>query len=292
MTGGPMTGGPVTGWAEETLHDDLRIKLKADEILYDSRTELQRLVLFRNATFGRVMILDDVVQTTERDEFIYHEMLAHVPILAHGAVSNVLIIGGGDGGALEEILKHRSIEKVTQVEIDRGVIDLCKEHLGAICGQSFEDPRTRLVIADGAAFLANCTERFDLIIVDSTDPIGPGVALFSPAFYHSCQACLAPGGILVTQNGVPFLQGPELTGTLGCLRRLFVDATCYLATVPSYVGGPLAFGWATDKAGTRLVPLDLLRARFRDAAIETAYYTPEVHLAAFALPPYIAKLIP
>ena len=281
----------MTRWVEETLHGDFRIRLKASKILYDSRTEYQRIVIFENPTFGRVMTLDDVVQTTEGDEFIYHEMLAHLPILAHGAARRILIVGGGDGGMLEEVLKHRAIEQATLVEIDPGVIELAKTYLGSICGKAFEDPRSNLVIADGVDFVANCRERFDVMIVDSTDPIGPGEVLFTRNFYESCKACLAPGGILVTQNGVPFLQREELTQTLGIFKGLFTDAACYLATVPTYVGGPMAFGWGTDNVELRRTAVETLSARFEAAGIETRYYTPEVHLGAFALPGYIAEMI-
>jgi spermidine synthase len=281
----------VTRWYEEVLHPGLSFKLEAGEVLYDSETEHQRVVIFENPVLGLVMTLDDIVQTTQGDEFIYHEMLAHVPILAHGAARNVLIIGGGDGGMLEEVLKHAAIERATMVEIDASVVELAKQHLRPICGAAFEDPRSDLVIADGVEFVASAKSRYDVIIIDSTDPVGPGEVLFQEDFYKNCRRCLAPGGILVTQNGVPFLQGPELTDSLACFRRLFADSTCYLATVPSYFGGPMAFGWASDDPAPRRVPLDTLRTRFAAAAIETGYYTPEVHLGAFALPPYIAKLI-
>jgi spermidine synthase len=226
----------MTGWVEETLHADLHIKLRADRVLFDSKSAHQRLVLFENATFGRVLALDGVMQTTEKDEFIYHEMLAHLPILTHGRVRKVLIIGGGDGGMLEEVLKHTAVERVTMVDIDDTVIALSKRYLRSICGEAFEDPRTDLVIAEGTAFVADCAERYDLVIVDSTDPLGPGEALFSKTFYRDCKTCLSTGGVLVTQNGVPFLQGAELSGTMACLRPLFADVSCYLATVPTYVG--------------------------------------------------------
>jgi spermidine synthase len=171
------------------------------------------------------------------------------------------------------------------------VVEFAKQHLRGICGAAFEDPRTNLVIADGVDFVRACTERFDVIIVDSTDPIGPGEVLFTESFYAGCKACLAEGGILVTQNGVPFLQADELVSTLGAFRRLFADASCYLATVPTYTGGPMAFGWASDDKGLRQQPLALLAQRYESAGIDTAYYTPEVHLAAFALPGYVARLI-
>ncbi len=281
----------MTDWLEETLHSDFRIRLRVDKVIYDSKTEHQRLVLFENQTFGRVLALDEVLQTTEKDEFIYHEMLAHVPILAHGAVGKVLIIGGGDGGMLEEVLKHPGVEKVTMVEIDAGVVDFAKQYLRAICGEAFEDPRTDLVIADGMAFVADCDERYDVIIVDSTDPIGPGEVLFTEGFYRRCKSCLSDGGVLVTQNGVPFLQAGELTSSLASMKTLFRDATCYLATVPTYTGGPMAFGWASDDPSLREQSLAQLAERYGAAEIETAYYTPEVHLAAFALPGYVAKMI-
>lgn len=281
----------MSDWVEETLHDDLHIKLKIDRVLFDSKTEHQHLVIFENETFGRAMALDGVMQTTEKDEFIYHEMLTHLPIYAHGAVRKILIIGGGDGGMLEEALKHPSVEKVTMVEIDRSVVDLCTTHLPSISNGAFEDPKTDLVIADGRDFVANCEERYDLVIIDSTDPIGPGAVLFTETFYRDCRNCLTEGGILVTQNGVPFMQGEELTSSVSFFRGLFKDATCYLATIPTYVGGPMAFGWATDNPDLRQTPLSDLKARFEAEPVETRYYTPEVHQGAFALPPYVADLI-
>ena len=280
-----------TGWMEEVLHDDYRLKLKVDKVLFDSRTDHQRLVLFENASFGRVLTLDDVVQTTERDEFIYHEMLSHLPILAHGAVKRVLIIGGGDGGMAEEVLKHKVVEQLVQVEIDRGVVDFAKQYLGSICGGAYADPRHELVIADGVDYVETTDARFDLLIVDSTDPIGPGEVLFTERFYRGCKRVLADGGILVTQNGVPFLQGDELADTLKVLRTLFADATCYLATVPTYAGGPMAFGWATDDPAHRRTSLEVLEARYAAAKLETDYVNPETHQAAFALPNYVKRLI-
>lgn len=282
----------MSRWRVEQLHDDFQLGLKADRVLYDSETDHQRLVVFENETFGRVLTLDSVVQTTEKDEFIYHEMLAHLPLFAHGAAKKVLIVGGGDGGMLEEVLKHPGVEKVTQVEIDAGVIDFSKQYLPSICGQAYDDPRLDLVIADGADFVAGCTERYDVAIVDSTDPVGPGEVLFTETFYGKAKNCLAPGGILVTQNGVPFLQGDELTNTLRAFKALFADAACYLATVPTYAGGPMAFGWGSDDPAKRQVPLDLLERRYKESGIETRYYNPAVHLGAFALPNYIAELIP
>ena len=281
----------MSDWSEEILHRDFRIKLKVDRVLFDSETEHQRLKLFENATFGRVLTLDSVTQTTEGDEFIYHEMMAHLPILAHGRAKRVLVIGGGDGGMAEEVLKHKSVEHVTMVEIDAGVVEFSKQYLPNICKGAFDDPRLNLVIADGAQFVAETQDRFDVAIIDSTDPMGPGEVLFTETFYANVKRCLTEGGIIVTQNGVPFLQGGELTGTMRAFGKLFRDASCYLATIPTYVGGPMAMGWGTDDASLRQLPEEELNKRFRAAGLETRYYTPGVHKAAFALPPYVQKLI-
>lgn len=285
-----MSDEQMPGWSIETLHEDFRLCLRAERVLYDSATEHQRLQVLENPTFGRVLTLDGVVQTTEGDEFIYHEMMAHVPIFAHGSATEVLIIGGGDGGMAREVLRHQTVRRLTQVEIDAGVVAFSKEHLPGLSAGAFDDPRLDLVISDGAAFVRETERRFDVIIIDSTDPIGPGEVLFSDTFYGHAKRCLAPGGILVTQNGVPFLQADELRGTMAAFRALFRDASCYTATVPTYAGGPMAFGWGTDGAA-RSVAIETLTDRFQMAGIETRYYDPHVHKAAFVLPRYIARLV-
>jgi len=281
----------MKGWTIERLHADHAQALREDRVLYDSETDHQRLRVFENPTFGRVLTLDDVVQVTERDNFIYHEMLTHVPILAHGAARRVLIIGGGDGGMAREVLRHAAVVHLTMIEIDAGVVDFSRRYLPDISEGAFDDPRLHLTIADGAAYMRETGERFDVIIVDSTDPTGPGEVLFTDSFYGHARRALAPGGILVTQNGVPFLQGGELTNTMRAFKALFADHTCYLATVPTYAGGPMAFGWGTDGAA-RNVTVEVLRERLATSGIAPDYYTPEVHKAAFALPGYVARLLP
>ncbi len=275
----------------ETLYEAWDQRLRIDELLYDSETEHQHLIIFRNATFGRVMALDGIVQTTERDEFIYHEMLAHVPILAHGAARRVLIIGGGDGGMLREVCKHDSVEVITQVEIDQGVVDMCRQYLPNHSAGAYEDKRLSLEIADGLEYVQTTDERFDVIISDTTDPIGPGEALFTAEFYAACRRCLNPGGVLVTQNGVVFIQMDEVVATARHLDGLFSDWHFYSAAVPTYVGGIMAFGWACDDEALRRQPLDIMTQRFERAAFETRYYTPAIHQAAFALPQYMMTAI-
>jgi spermidine synthase len=280
----------IEGWSVETLFEDRALMLKETRVLYDSRTEHQWLRLFETPRFGRVLTLDGVTQVTEGDEFIYHEMMAHVPILAHGAARRVLIVGGGDGGVAREVLRHRSVERVTMVEIDAGVVEFSKQYLPGVSAGAFDDARLELVISDGAAFVRDSRDRFDVVISDSTDPMGPGEVLFTEGFYANVKRRLNEGGIFVTQNGVPFQQADELRNTMRAFRALFHDAGCYLAAVPTYWGGPMAFGWGTD-GGARQTGLATLEARFREAGIATRYYTPEVHRAAFALPGYVRELV-
>ncbi len=275
----------------ETLYNGYGQEFRVEELLYEEKTAHQHLAIFHNALFGRVMVLDGIVQTTEKDEFIYHEMLAHVPILAHGRVSRVLIVGGGDGGMLREICKHRGIQTVIQVELDRKVVDLCRKHLPGHSQGAFDDPRLQLVFDEGLNFVKTTAEKFDVIIVDSTDPIGPGEALFSRDFYSACKRCLLPGGILVTQNGVVFMQRDEVRTTATHLRNLFEDWHFFTAAVPTYIGGCMTFGWASDDPALRQTPVADLRARFQVGKLATRYYNPEIHRAAFALPQYVREAI-
>ncbi len=280
---------------QETLYQGFRTTYDCTEVFFDSATDHQRLVIFKNPLFGRMMMLDGVTQTTEADEFIYHEMLAHVPILAHGAAKRVLIIGGGDGGILREVLRHPGVERCTMVEIDPSVVELSKQHLPHHSNGAFDDVRTDLVFDDGAAFVRDPGDAhqnaYDVMIVDSTDPIGPGEVLFTDTFYANARRCLTSGGVLVTQNGVPFMQPDELKTTMTHFRHLFNDASCYLATIPTYVGGPMALGWASDDRALRNVSEETIAARFAEAELETRYYSPAVHKAAFALPAYVADLL-
>lgn len=278
-------------WITEELHDGLRSGYRADNILFEANDGLQHLVIYENAQFGRMMSLDGITQVTERDEFVYHEMMSHVPILAHGAAKKVGIIGGGDGGVLREVLRHKTVEAVTMVEIDQAVVDMCVEHMPMISNGAFDDPRTNLVITDGAAFVEETSERFDVIIVDSTDPIGPGEVLFRESFYAAAKNCLTPGGVIVTQNGVPFVQGAELKSTMTKFRKLFKAPACYLATIPTYVMGSMALGWGSDNPDLLNVTMETLAARFEGLDGATRYYTPAVHKAAFALPPYVSQYL-
>jgi spermidine synthase len=281
-------------WIAETLFDELgfRISYRVDKLLYEIESEHQHLVLFEQPFFGKMLMIDGATQISSRDEFIYQEMMSHVPLFAHGEARDVLIIGGGDCGIAEEVLKHRTVKSLTQVEIDAKVVEFAKEHFPEITKPVFADPRFESVIDDGAKYLAQTGRRFDVIIVDSTDPQGPGKVLFSQKFYRSCKNCLNRGGILVTQNGVPMLQPREFKSAIAKLRRLFADASCYVAAIPTYVGGHMAMGFATDDRSHRRTPVKTIADRYRKAGrFATKYWTPDVHTAAFALPRFIAEKV-
>jgi spermidine synthase len=211
---------------------------------------------------------------------------------APGRAKKALIVGGGDGGVLREALHHPELEQVTLCEIDQGVIDLCRTYFPEVSAGAYDDPRTRIVIADGTKFVAETGDRFDVIMVDSTDPVGPGAVLFTREFYAGCRRCLKPGGLLVTQNGLPFLQASELTESIGYFRELFADAFAYLANTPTYFGGPMSYGWATDNAKLREHKRRKIARRHEKAgAFPTRYWSPDVHVAAFALPAYVRELV-
>jgi spermidine synthase len=276
---------------QETLYEAISQHFRIDKMYFEQKTEHQHLMIFHNDMLGRVMTLDGVVQTTELDEFIYHEMMAHVPIFAHGEAKRLLIIGGGDGGMLREVLKHKTIEHVTMVEIDAAVIDMAKQYLPNHSAGAFDDARAHIVIADGMDYVRETEDRFDVIISDSTDPIGPGEVLFSDDFYGQCKRILNEGGVIATQNGVPFFQLDEVKNTHKRMSAHFADQTFYSAAVPTYYGGIMAFAWGTDNAALRQVSSEELQARYRRAGFKTRYYCPAIHQASFALPQYVQDAI-
>lgn len=274
---------------QETLYSEWGQNFEQGQTLFEAATDHQHLVIFENPRFGRVMALDGVIQTTEADEFVYHEMMVHVPMNTHPSPKNVLIIGGGDGGILREVLKHQSVESVTQVEIDRAVVDMCIEYFPKHSDGAFDDPRLNLVIDDGAAFITNNSEQFDVIITDSTDPIGPGEVLFESAFYAGCANALTDRGILVTQNGVPYMQGDEVTNTYRRWKSYFQTRSFYLTPVPTYAGGAMAMGFAS-KARIEMPSINALTARSNELS-QLRYYTAEVHHGAFGLPRFVQDLM-
>ena len=267
----------------------------AGKPLADERSAFQRIKIFDTVANGRVMTLDDVVQITTRDESAYAEMLTHLPLFEHGVAERVMIVGGGDLSIADEALKHRNIKEVVLVDIDGRVVELCRKLFGAINARAFRDKRLKIEIADAFEFLGkpDSKGRFDLIVGDRPDPIGPGKALFGETFYERVKAALKPGGFATFQTGVPFYQPWEITDELQDLARFFPASGLYLTVVPTYIGGYMALSWASKgrKLGT---PSGIRKAQaaFRRSKIKTDYYNADVHAAAFVLPEWIKRLVP
>jgi spermidine synthase len=286
---------PTDSWINETLYPNWGQRFLVTRELARTKSTFQDIVIFESPSHGRVLVLDGVIQITEADEFVYQEMLAHVPLLAHGAAGNVLIIGAGDGGVLRRVLQHATVRRAVMVEIDAEVIRLSKEFLPAIAGDAWADKRAEVIVGDGIDYVKRASDAsFDAIIVDSTDPAGAGEVLFTDAFYQNCARILTSRGLIVNQCGVPFMQAEELRETSERRRKFFPHVTAYVAAVPTYVGGFMTLGWAAKDASLAATRVEIIRDRAAEAGIlgTTHYWTPEIHVGAFNLPPYIARHLP
>ena len=281
---------------KERLHKGYAQSMElSGQPIVEEKSRYQRIKIFDTVANGRVMVLDDIVQITTRDESAYAEMLTHLPLFEHGRAERVMIVGGGDLSIADEALKHRSVKEVVLVDIDGRVVELCKAHFGEINAKAFKDKRLKIEIADAFEYLGRPESRgrFDLIIADRPDPVGPGKALFGETFYDRVKSALKRGGFATFQTGVPFYQPWEITDALKELAEFFPQSGLYLTVVPSYIGGFMALSWAGNgkPLGT---PAGIKRARaaYATAKIKTDYYNPETHAACFALPEWIKRLVP
>lgn len=282
----------MSEWFAETLYPGWGQRFRVLKTLAHVRSAFQDILIFQSESHGRVLALDGCVQITEADEFVYQEMITHVPLLAHGAAERVLIIGAGDGGVLRRVLQHRGVRAVTMVEIDGEVVRLAKHHLPMIAGDAWDDPRATVVVGDGIDHVSRAAAgSYDVMIVDSTDPSGPGEALFTETFYRDCARVLGEHGVVVNQSGVPFMQADELRETSRRRAQAFPYVGAYTVAVPTYVGGLMALGMASARPGLDRVSAACLRTRAEAAGIlgTTQYWTPEIQAGAFDLPPYIAR---
>ena len=277
----------------ETLHDGFEQVLHIrGEPLADESSPYQHIRIFDSVANGRVLVLDNILQLTDQDEAAYSEMLAHPPILEHGEVRRVLIVGGGDGAVAEEVLKHAGVRHVDLVDIDARVVDLCKTHFAHVHKGAFDDPRLTFHAADAFKFLSDCTPgTYDLVIADRPDPVGPAASLFARDFYARLETAMADKAIAVFQTGAPFFQGDELRDTHRLLSEAFTRNGCYLTVVPTYTGGFMALTWGSK--GFQLGDCDeaVLQRRTEAAGLWADHYSPGVHRAAFALPPWLSRTI-
>jgi len=271
-------------WFTENQTDNLRLSVSVKQTLLDTRSEFQHVSVVETEQYGTLLALDGFIQTNDVDEFVYHEMIAHVPLITHSNPRRVLVIGGGDGGAVRECVKHASVERVDLVEIDGRVIDACRRFFPNIACE-LDNPRVRVHVADGIRFIQEVTDPYDVVIIDSSEPVGPGEGLFTPEFYGNVARALAPEGLMVAQTESPWINGHVVQRAYRGIRSAFPLTALYLANVPTYPTGMWSFTMGSKVHNPRR-PVGLDRA----AALQTRYYTPEVHQAAFALPPFVAAL--
>lgn len=271
-------------WYTEKQTSSLGITCKVNRTLVDEKTEFQDLAIIDTLQYGRMLVLDGMVQTTIEDEYVYHEMITHIPLFAHPNPKKVAVIGGGDGGAIREILKHPCVEKVYLVEIDSRVVEHSKKYLPEIsCGLS--DPRCEVLIRDGIEFIAQNKNSFDVIMVDSTEPVGPAVGLFAKDFYQSIFDCLKDDGIFVAQTESPFLNKDLIRRVFPSISEVFPITRLYLASIPTYPSGL----WSFTIGSKKYDPTQIGSDRFID--FKTRYYTPEIHQSVFHLPRFVKELI-
>lgn len=263
------------------------LTLAVKERLYNHQSEFQHIEVLETVEYGRLLLLDGYVMLTERDEFVYHEMIVHTPLLSHGSARRVLVIGGGDGGSVREVLRHEGVEKVTLVEIDGEVIETSRRFFPELA-DCLDDPRAEVLCQDGFVFLDEHHSAFDVIIVDSIDPVGEGAKLFTADFYGKVKAALRPGGVAVFQTESPFYHAPVLGAVHGQLRGLFTHVALYLAHIPTYPSGLWSFTFVSDAIDPRAIAAQTIAAA-QPASFPgiLKYFNPEVFKAAFALPNYI-----
>ena len=262
------------------------LSFRIDEILFEAKTPYQHIRVLKNDFFGNVMLLDDIVMLTEKDEFYYHDMLMHVPLLCVDNPEKVLIIGGGDGGSIREALKHSCVKKVVLCEIDEAVIDISRRFFPSL-SSGFDDELVELFIGDGIEYVKTHKQEFDCICIDSTDPVGPAVGLFTPEFYTGVNECLTPGGVMCAQTESPAWSLEDVVRIYGNVCKAFKNAHIFTAPSPCYPSGfwSYSIGLNSDKNPAE----DFDRQRASQIAKLCKYYNPDIHRSAFALPNYIQK---
>ncbi|CBH20172.1 spermidine synthase (putrescine aminopropyltransferase) [Acetoanaerobium sticklandii] len=276
-------------WYTEQQTDEVRFSIKVKQHLYTGKSEFQDVDVFESEEFGKFLTLDGLMMVTEKDEFIYHDMITHVAMATNPSIKKVLVIGGGDGGTVRELTRYSHIEKIDMVEIDKLVVDVSREYL-PITASKLDDPRVSLYFEDGIRFVADTKEVYDLILVDSTDPIGPGEGLFTTEFYQNCFNILSDNGILVNQSESPYYDqfSHEMKRAHKKIKNIFPISKVYQFHMPTYPSGHWLFGFASKK----LDPIkDVDFDKWNALGIKTKYYNPQLHVGCFALPSYVQEML-
>lgn len=276
----------VDVWFTEKHKDKTGITLKIKDILYNGQSEYQKVDVLQTEALGKMLLLDGLIMTTEKDEFFYHEMIAHIPLLAHGNPESVLVIGGGDGGTVREVLKHPSVREVVLCEIDRMVIDVSRKYLPSIAGK-LDDERVSINIEDAVTYIAGQKNRFDTVLIDSTDPLGPGVGLFTEDFYTNVRNSLKPGGVMSAQSESPLACKEEFKMINTLLKKVFPVVAPYFAPVPTYPGAY----WSWTFCSEAVKPENNNIPTAKELEKTTKYYNLDIHKAVFAVPNYIKEMI-
>ncbi|AGT33768.1 spermidine synthase [Geobacillus genomosp. 3] len=271
-------------WFTEKQTEHFGITARITRTLHTEQTPFQKLDMVETAEFGNMLILDGMVMTTQKDEFVYHEMVAHVPLFTHPKPENVLVVGGGDGGVIREVLKHPSVKKATLVEIDGKVIEYSKKYLPEIAGK-LDDPRVEVKVDDGFMHIAQSENEYDVIMVDSTEPVGPAVNLFTKGFYAGIANALKEDGMFVAQTDNPWFKADLIRNVYRDVKEIFPITRLYTANIPTYPSGL----WTFTLGSKKYDPLAVSDDRFHD--IDTKYYTKELHKACFVLPKFVADLV-
>ena len=272
-------------WLDEVQHGVYRQGYKVKNVLFSGKSEFQTVDVVDTEGYGKMLLNDGLVMLTEMDEFIYHDMITHVPMFTHPNPKKVLVIGGGDGGTAREVLRHKSVERCVMVEIDKMVVDACIEHIPQTAG-ALNDPRLELIIGDGIEFVKNTTEKFDVILVDSTDPIGPAEPLFDVEFYKNISKALTDDGIVVSQGESPFFEPKMQKKLMSIVNEVFDISKIYQFSNLAYPGGAWCFTFGSKKYH----PVrDFDASRVQSSELDFEYYNSEIHTGSFAIPSYIRK---
>ncbi len=276
-------------WFSERHTPDVKFSIKVDKQLYSSQSDYQRIDVFDSKEFGRFLTLDGYMMLTEKDEFIYHEMMVHVPMAVNMNAKNILVIGAGDGGVIRELTRYNTIENIDMIEIDEEVVKVCKEYLPKTSCK-LDDERVHISYQDGLKYVRNCENMYDLIIVDSTDPFGPGEGLFTKEFYGNCYKALKEDGIVVNQHESPFYKEDALAMQRAHKRIVssFDISKVYQAHIPTYPSGHWLFGFSSKKYHPTN---DFDGEKWDKLGIKTKYYNTRLHNGAFALPNYVEELL-
>jgi spermidine synthase len=276
-------------WFSEKHTPDVKLSIKVDKQIYSKQSEFQRIDIFESKEFGKFLTLDGLMMLTEKDEFIYHDMIVHVPMAVHPCAKKILVIGAGDGGVIRELTRYDSIEHIDLVEIDEMVLEACKKYLPQTAC-SFDDKRVEIFFQDGLKFIRKCENEYDIIIVDSTDPFGPGEGLFTKEFYGNCYKALKDDGIMVNQHESAFYESDAIAMQRAHKRIVesFSISRVYQAHIPTYPSGHWLFGFASKKYH----PIkDLDQDKWNKLGLKTRYYNTQLHIGSFALPNYVEEML-